>query len=96
MSPPVSIEVPLDHLAIVQRLLLLAEELDHLAHSAPDGTIFAACESAVVTGGRAVQKQLLAEAVARRIETAEKRGRRSASVRADAGRKMAVRKRGNA
>ena len=96
MSPPVSIEVPLDHLAIVQRLLLLAEELDHLAHSAPDGTIFAACESAVVTGGRAVQKQWLEEAVARRIETAEKRGRRSASVRADAGRKMAVRKRGNA
>ena len=82
MSPTVSIEVPTEHLALMRRVLALAEELDHLALSAPHGTVFDACEAAVVNGGREVQTQMLQEAVARRIETAEKRGHRSESVRA--------------
>lgn len=53
------------------------EELARLALCAPDGTVFDACESAVISGGREVQTRMLEEAVARRIEAAEKRGLRS-------------------
>ena len=83
MTPTVSLDVPARHEALLRRVLALAEELDHLALTAPPGTVFDACESAVVAGGRQVQTQMLQDAVARRIETAEKRGRRSASVRAE-------------
>jgi hypothetical protein len=57
---------------------------------APDGSVFDACEGAVVEKGRKFQGQVLAEAVTRRIEVAEKKGRRSASVRVDTRRKTAV------
>ncbi len=83
MKPTIHLEVPLQHEALLRRVLALAEELDQLASTAPPGTVFEACESAVVDGGRQVQTQMLQEAVARRIETAEKRGRRSGSVRAE-------------
>ena len=82
MSAAVSIEVPLAQEEIVRRLLAFREELDRLALAAPDGTVFDACESAVIAGGRDLQLRMLQQAVARRIEAAEKRGRRSASVRA--------------
>lgn len=82
MSAAVSIEVPLAQEEIVRRFLAFREELDQLAFAAPGGTVFDACESAVITGGRDLQLRMLQQAVARRIETAEKRGRRSASVRA--------------
>jgi hypothetical protein len=80
MSGKVTIEVDARHESIVRRALALAEEMEQLALTAPDGEIFDACEQAVVHGGRDLQSQLLAEAVARRIEAAEKRGRRSASA----------------
>jgi hypothetical protein len=89
MSTKVTIEVDAKHETIVRRALAMAEEMEQLALSAPDGTVFDACEEAVVEKGRKLQGQVLGEAVARRIETAEKRGRRSASVRADARRKTA-------
>jgi hypothetical protein len=62
--------------------LALAEEMEQLALTAPDGTVFDACEAAVIEKGRDLQSQMLGEAVARRIEAAEKKGRRSASARA--------------
>jgi hypothetical protein len=88
----VMIEVDPKHEAIVRRALAMAEEMEQLALSAPDGTVFEACEEAVLEKGRKFQQHALGDAVARRIETAEKRGRRSAFVRADAKRKTVVRK----
>jgi len=95
MSTKVTIEVDPKHEAIVRRALAMAEEMEQLALTAPDGAVFDACEHAVVEKGRKLQGQVLGEAVARRIETAEKRGRRSASARADARKKTEARKSAN-
>ncbi len=76
MSPTVSLEVPAEHEALFRRLLALTEELDHLALDAPDGSVFDACEAAVLRGGRDVQRQALQDAVERRVRVAEKKGRR--------------------
>jgi hypothetical protein len=92
MSQKVTIEVDARHEALVRRALALAEEMEQLALTAPDGTVFDACEEAVVRKGRQLQGQVLADAVARRIEAAEKKGRRSAPVTAAARRRTAGRK----
>jgi len=89
MNGKVTIEVDAKHEAIVRRALAMAEEMEQLALSAPDGTVLDACEGAVVEKGRKFQSEALAEAVTRRVEVAEKKGRRSASVSADARRKTA-------
>jgi hypothetical protein len=89
MNSKVTIEVDAKYEAILRRALAMAEEMEQLALSAPDGTVFDACEGAVVEKGRSFQGQVLAEAVTRRVEVAEKKGRRSASVSADARRKTA-------
>jgi hypothetical protein len=88
MDSKVTIEVDAKHEAIVRRAMALAEEMEQLALSAQDGSVFAVCEDAVVDKGRRLQGQVLAEAVTRRIEAAEKKGRRSASVSADARKKI--------
>ncbi len=80
MPPTVTIEIPASSEALVRQLLALNEELQTLALSAPDGTVLDACETAILKKGRDLNQQILADAVARRIETAEKKGRRSASV----------------
>lgn len=90
MQPTVTIEIPAASEALVRQLLALHEELNTLALSAPDGTVLDACETAVIQKGRDLNKRILEAAVARRIETAEKRGRRSASVRADDARRIAA------
>jgi hypothetical protein len=89
MSAKIVIEVDAKHEAILRRALAMAEEMEQLALSAPEGTVFDACENAVIEKGRNLQAQMLGEAVARRIEAAEKKGPRSASVCADATRKTA-------
>ena len=78
MSSTVTIEIPAESEVLVRQFLALNEELQALAQSAPDGTVLDACESAILKKGRELNKQLLTDAVARRIETAEKRGHRSA------------------
>jgi hypothetical protein len=83
MAGTITIEIPATSEALVRRLLTLHEELQALALSAPDGTVLDACETTVVERGRELCKQVLAEAVAGRIEVAEKRGRRSAPAPAD-------------
>ena len=90
MDSKVTIEVDVKHEAIVRRALALAEEMEQLALSAPDGDVFQTCEDGVVEKGRKFQSQILADAVTRRIEVAEKKGRRSASVHAVAKRKTAA------
>jgi hypothetical protein len=84
MGSKITIEVDPQHEGIVRRALALAEEMEQLALTAPDGQVFGACEEAVVENGRKLQSEMLGEAVARRIEAAEKKGRRSVSARADA------------
>lgn len=75
---------------LLRRTLALQEELEQLALAAPDGTVFDACEAAVVKGGRQLQQRLLADAVDRRIAAAEKKGRRSAPVPAARPRRIAA------
>jgi hypothetical protein len=95
MNTKVTIEVDAKHEAIVRRALAMAEEMEQLALSAPDGAVFDACEEAVIEKGRRLQAHVLGEAVARRIEAAEKKGRRSGAAPADAKRKTAGRKIGD-
>jgi len=57
--------------------------------------VFDVCELAVIEKGRKLQAATLGEAVARRIEAAEKRGRPSASADAAARKKIADPKTGN-
>lgn len=83
MSKVVTIEVPAASEALVRQLLALHEELQALALSAPDGTVLDACEAAVIPKGRELTKNILADAVTRRIEAVEKRGHRSAPVPVD-------------
>jgi hypothetical protein len=89
------IEVDARHEAVVRRALALAEELEQLALTAPEGAVVEACEEAVLHKGRELQAQVLARAVARRVEAAEKRGRRSAPALAGGRRKTAVPRRGS-
>jgi len=72
MSPKVTIEVDAKHEAIVRRPLALAEEMEQLALTAPDGEVFDACEGAVVEKGRRFQGQLLG--VADESEREHRRG----------------------
>ena len=89
MNPKVMIEVDARHEAIGRRALAMAEEMEQLALTAPNGEVFDACETAVLEMGRRFQGQVLSDAVARRVEAAEKKGRRSACVNANARRKTA-------
>lgn len=57
-------------------------EMEQLALTAPNGQVLDQCEAAVVGKGRDIQRQVLQQAVQRRIETAEKKGRCCASVTA--------------
>jgi hypothetical protein len=56
--------------------------------------VFDACEEGVIEKGRNLQAQVLGEAVSRRIEATEKKGRRSGSAPAVAKRKIADPKNG--
>jgi hypothetical protein len=80
MSITVTLEIPAVSEALVRQLLALHEELQALALAAPDGTVLDACEAAIVTKGRELTKNLLADAVTHRIAAAEKKGPRSASA----------------
>ena len=95
MNPKVTIEVDAQHEAVVRRALALAEELEQLALTAPDGKVFHECEAAVIEKGRLFQSQVLGEAVARRIEAAEKKGRHSERVPAVGPRRIADPRRGS-
>lgn len=95
MATTVSIEVPADREALVRRLLALTEELEQLALNAPDGTVFDACETAVVKNGRDLCSEILAQTVARRIESAEKKGRRSGAATAGVAKRTGAPRLGN-
>jgi hypothetical protein len=87
MSMKVLLEVEARHESILRRALAMVQEMEQLALTAPDGAVFDACEAAVLHKGRDLHRQMLGDAVARRIQAAEKRGRRSAPALADATRR---------
>jgi hypothetical protein len=74
----VTLEIPAECEPLVRRVLALQEELHALALTAPEGTVLDACEALVVPKSRALAQQLLAEAVAQRVQSAEKKGPPSA------------------
>jgi hypothetical protein len=76
---------------ILRRVVALMEDLDHVADTAAAGTVLDACEAAVLTGGRDLQRALLERAVQRRIDAAEKKGRRCAPAAAAGRRRTAAR-----
>ncbi len=80
MSTKVTIEVDARFEPGVRRALAMLEEMEQLALTAPDGQVFSLCEQAVVEKGRQYQVAMLGDAVARRVEAAEKKGRRSDSA----------------
>jgi hypothetical protein len=51
-------------------------ELDQLALNAPDGEVIDECELSAVTKGQEITRQSLEQAIQRRINAAEKKGRR--------------------
>jgi hypothetical protein len=89
MSSRITIECDARFENGMRRALAMLEEMEQLALTAPEGQVFDQCEQAVLDKGRNFQAATLAEAVARRVEAAEKKGRRSASVTAVARKKTA-------
>jgi hypothetical protein len=89
-STKVTLEFDAKYESVVRRALALAEEMEQLALTAPDGVVFDVCEQAVVDKGRKFQAQVLGDAVARRIDAAEKKGRGSAAAPADDAKKTAA------
>jgi len=77
------------------RALAILEEMEQLALTGPDGRVFDMCERAVIEKGRDFEAKTLGDAVARRVEAAEKEGRRSDCVNAVAGKKTEGPKRGD-
>jgi hypothetical protein len=82
---------------LMQRALLMAQEMEQLALIAPDGQVVDVCEEAVVDKGRKFQADMLSEAVARWVEAAEKKGPPAVceSAPAVARRRTAAPRRGN-
>ena len=95
MKPTITIEIPAEREGLIRQVLALQDELDQLALWAPDGTVVDACETAILEKGRKLNTDILAQAVARRVEVAEKKGPRSAAAPAVGPRKTAGRRLGS-
>jgi hypothetical protein len=72
----ITLEVDDDFEPLLRDYAAFLEEMKQLAKTAPDGTVLAACEQAVVDQGREHQRRVLTQAVQARIDDAEKKGRR--------------------
>lgn len=90
MSTKVTMEIDARFENGMRRVLAMFEEMEQLALTAPDGQVFDVCEQAVIERGRDLQAAMLGEAVARRVEAAEKKGRRSGGASAVAAKRTAV------
>jgi hypothetical protein len=95
MKPTVTLEIPADCELLVRRMLSLHEELTQLALDAPDGSVFDACETAIVAKGRDLNARILQDVVAQRVTAAEKKGRRCGPAPVVVPRKIAGPKTGN-
>jgi len=77
MTTPMSIDVPAGFEGTVERFVAFLQEMHDIALKSPDGHVVDDCEGVVLASGRDVQQRALAEALRRRIEVVEKKGRRS-------------------
>jgi hypothetical protein len=68
--------------ALLRQFHALVTELQALALSAPEGQVMDLCEDAVLRQGQRVNREVLRQAVQRRIEALEKKSRRCAPARA--------------
>ena len=85
-APVTTFHLAPDEAAYVEACLARRRELLALADAAPDGRVLARCEEAAVASSRAYGQQLLSDALARRVVTAEqKKSDRRGPVGADAG-----------
>jgi hypothetical protein len=64
----------------VEQAIAFVRQLHHLAATAPDGAVLAACEQAALSDGRALVRDTLAAAVQRRVAAAEQKGGPPASA----------------
>jgi hypothetical protein len=83
-----------DEAQLIRRVLAMQQELDELALSSAPGTVLDACEEKVIVQGRELQTDMLTKAVTRRVESAEKKGHRSAGVPAVVVKRTAAPRRG--
>ena len=74
MTRKILIEVDPQHELLLRRTLAVAEEMEQLALTAPDGQVFQQCEEAVLENGRRLQSQMLSDALQRRLQEVEKKG----------------------
>ena len=72
----VTLEIDSDLEPLLRDYAAFLDEMKHLGMTAPDGTVLAACERAVVERGREHQRRVLEQAVQARVDNAEKKGRR--------------------
>jgi hypothetical protein len=66
--------------ALLRQFHSMVMEMEALALAAPSGQVMDQCEAAILDKGQRVNRQVLQEAVQRRIEALEKKGRRTAPV----------------
>lgn len=72
----ISLEIDPEHENLLRQYASFLEEMKDLAATAPDGTVFDACEEAVIEKGREQQRRVLERAVQARLDALEKKGRR--------------------
>ena len=80
---------------LIRNYHALIMELNDLALTAPDATVIDQLEEHAIQRGRETLRASLEQAVQQRIDDAEKKGRRSASVPAATSGKTAARASGN-
>jgi hypothetical protein len=66
--------------ALLRQYHAFLQEMEQLALAAPEGHVLDVCETAVLHKGQEVNRQVLEEAVQKRIAAAEKKGRRCGPV----------------
>ena len=72
----ITLEIDSDLEPLLRDYATFLDEMKHLAKTAPDGTVLATCEEAVVQRGREQQRRILQQAVQARVDDSEKKTRR--------------------
>ena len=72
----ITLEIDPEHEDLLRHYASFLGEMKDLAATAPDGSVFAACEEAVIEKGREHQRRVLQQAVQSRLDAVEKKGRR--------------------
>jgi len=64
----------------LEQAIAFVRQLHHLAATAPDGQVLAACEQTALSDGRALLRNTLAAALQQRVAAAEQKGGPPASA----------------